>query len=130
MNMTLIVKNIPKLAFGSAVIVAVVIAVLSLEPSGGRPSLNLNDKLHHFIAYAVFSFLAVLGRHQRGILAVVLFVSAYGVLMEGLQGILPFNRSASWLDIIANLIGVAGGTLAALVVARVLMAYTSVTSRD
>ena len=90
------------------------IGVLSLLPGTDLPTQNLNDKLNHFIAYSILSFGAVVGRHSMALVWVVALVIGYGLVLEILQGVMPFGRSASWLDALANTGGVVIGTLGAL----------------
>lgn len=70
--------------------------------------------MNHFIAYGVLSFGAVLGRHAMGLSWTVTLVLAFGGVLEVLQGVMPYGRSASWLDVVANTCGVLIGTLGAL----------------
>ncbi|MEO9970914.1 MAG: VanZ family protein [Hyphomonadaceae bacterium] len=114
MKLDKIVDMVPRLALIGACACALVIAFLSLLPGDDLPSQNLNDKLNHFIAYGVLMGLAVLGRGARSLLWTGLLVAGYGLLLEGLQGVMPFGRSASLLDAIANTGGVLIGTLAGL----------------
>jgi VanZ family protein len=113
---------VPKLALAGAVICAVVIAVLSLLPGNDLPTENLNDKLNHFIAYGVLMALVILARGQMALIGAMALTSVYGLALEGLQGIMPYGRSASWLDALANaggvLIGAVLGTGTALLLDR------------
>lgn len=122
MTLDKIVEMVPRLARIGAVLCALVITVLSLLPGDDLPSQNLNDKLNHFIAYGVLMGLGVLGRGARSLLWTALVVTAFGLLLEGLQGVMPFGRSASWYDAIANtggvLIGIALGSIAQTVLVR------------
>ncbi len=72
------------------------------------------DKLVHFVFYF---FAVVLGMFclaerkgsgftlKRGLLITVLFSIGYGMLIELLQWIMPFEREADAWDILANTIG-------------------------
>lgn len=72
-------------------------------------SLFSPDKITHFGAYGVFALLlsACLRAHaaRRPALWAVLFASAYGVLMEILQGVSGTGRSYDPVDMVANLLG-------------------------
>ena len=114
MKLDKIVDMVPRLALIGACVCALVIAFLSLLPGDDLPAQNLNDKLNHFIAYGVLMGLSVLGRGARSLLWTGLLLTGYGLLLEGLQGVMPFGRSASLLDAIANTGGVLIGTLAGL----------------
>ena len=114
---------VPKLALLGAVICAVVIAVLSLLPGSDLPATNMNDKLNHFIAYGVLMALATLGRGRVRLLAIIAGIILYGLVLEGLQGMMPYGRSASWIDALANtggvLIGAGVGALLARGLAKI-----------
>ncbi len=82
----------------------------SLPGSGVIP-----DKVVHVAAYAVLAFLL-----RRGLLAssvaapavvAVLAAVAYGVLVEGIQSLLPWRR-AEWWDLGANALGAVLAVLA------------------
>lgn len=115
MNASLIKNKVPQLALIGAVIVTFTIAYLSLVPGEELPTQSLNDKVNHFIAYGVLSFLAVLGRHKTSLIMVIGLAIGYGALLEGAQGMMPYGRSASWLDALANTGGVMLGTPAAII---------------
>jgi len=86
MNASLIKNKAPQLALIGAVIVTFAIAYLSLLPGEELPAQSLNDKMNHFIAYGVLSFLAVLGRHKTSLIMVIGLAIGYGALLEGAQG--------------------------------------------
>ena len=110
----------PRLALVAAIVCAVAIAFLSLLPGEDLPSQNLNDKLNHFIAYGVLTCLAVVGRGSRSFLWVAALAIGYGALLEVLQGIMPYGRSASSLDALANAGGVVIGVVLAFCVQGLL----------
>jgi len=102
------------------VLAGLLIGVLSLLPGSELPSQTFNDKLNHFIAYGVLSFGAVVGRHRVPLLWVIALVIGYGLALEILQGLMPYERSASWLDALANTGGVLIGSICGLAFARYL----------
>lgn len=102
-------KWLPKLALFSALLMAGVIAYLSLMPGSALPEPSLNDKANHFIAYAALMTAATLGRHHLSLIAVGLIVMGLGLLLELAQGLMPYGRSASGLDALANTLGVVAG---------------------
>lgn len=110
---------VPRLAFTGAVLVAVAIAILSLLPGSNISTQNLNDKLNHFIAYSVLSALAVLSRVRWPVLAVVVAIILFGFGLEALQGLMPYGRSASWLDGLANTSGALFGAMAVLAIQQI-----------
>jgi VanZ family protein len=84
------------------------ILVLSLLPIG-HPSASPNDKVNHFIAYGSLMLVGYGG--YRSFKWVGLFVIAWGVLIEGLQGLTSY-RLLSYADILANSAGVVLGAAA------------------
>jgi hypothetical protein len=105
------------LAMWAALICCVVVG--SLAPAGsslmvaiGR--LHVWDKLQHFGAYLVLSFLPVIGfRDRRRGLMAGLSMFLLGVLMEAGQHFSP-GRAVELGDVVANGVGVSCGTLLAL----------------
>ena len=85
------------------------IGVLSLLPQEALPDTGISDKLEHLAAYAT---LCLIGQYafdsQVRRLATGLFL--YGVLLEGLQSLVP-GRYPSLADIVANSLGVGIGYL-------------------
>lgn len=79
------------------------------------------DKLVHVVFYFVAVVLGslCLGERRTGkhngkslVLPVIVFSVIYGIIIEGLQWIMPFNREADIWDIAANSLGaVLGGLL-------------------
>lgn len=120
MNWTQIFKALPKLALLGTGLAGILIGILSLLPGSELPAQSFNDKLNHFIAYGVLSFGAVVGRHRLALVWVIGLVIGYGLALEVLQGIMPFGRSASWLDAFANTGGVLIGSVCGLVLAHYL----------
>ncbi len=89
-----------------AVALAIVFAVLSLLPREYAVSSGLGDKVEHIAAYALLTFLAVPGWKERTSPWVIgLIIIGYGGLLEILQSIAP-GRDSSWLEIVANCLGV------------------------
>lgn len=124
MNVDSVIKRLPGLALIATVLVAITIAILSLLPGSDLPAQNLNDKVNHFIAYGVLTFLAVLGRHHISILKIAVLAIGYGLALEILQGVMPFGRTASELDAIANTGGVLIGLACGVLVGRYWLRQT------
>lgn len=124
MNVDSVIKRLPGLALIAMVLVTIAIAILSLLPGSDLPAQNLNDKVNHFIAYGVLTFLAVLGRHRISILKIAVLAIGYGLMLEILQGAMPFGRTASGLDAIANIGGVLIGTACGVLVGRYWLRQT------
>jgi len=82
------------------------------------------DKLNHVLAFAgpCFAGLAArAGRGWRSALAITLGLLLWGAALEGLQGLLP-PRSAEWLDLLADAVGIGVGVLAYVGARRLLRA--------
>lgn len=89
------------------------ITFLSLKSVSQQTSIRVNDKVGHFIAYALFSLNALVVWRQRTTkfkLGLGLALVGYGLLMEFLQGFVP-GREVSGFDLLANSIGVGIGYL-------------------
>ncbi len=79
------------------------------------------DKLVHFVFYFFAVVLGVLcltersreRRNSKGLIVpVIVFSIIYGIVVEGLQWIMPFGREADFWDILANSLGaILGGLL-------------------
>ncbi len=108
----------PRIVRSLAWIAAAATAVVSLGPqaesiAGEQPS----DKLLHLLVYAPLTVLFLTAEvgvrrsasHRRAA-AVIGAVVLYGAALEGLQAFLP-HRTAEALDLLANGVGVALGTL-------------------
>ena len=73
-----------------------------------------SDKLLHLIAYAGLAFLQPLSlKESRLIVRCAVFLVLWGILMEGAQWFVP-NRFPSFLDFVANTLGVLLGTWAGI----------------
>jgi len=85
-----------------------VVAITSLAPV---PDIGVSDKFAHFVTYAMLSgwfSLLVIRRASLG--WVVVGLIAYGIAIEGLQGMTDY-RLPEWGDVVANSTGVLLGTL-------------------
>lgn len=96
--------------FLSALVVFVAITVLSLMPPRTNLTIPTNDKVGHFIAYAVFSLnILLLGKNIMQYTLSTLLIGAYGILIEFLQSFV--GRETSFYDFLANSAGVSIGIL-------------------
>lgn len=95
---------------------AVTAACLLPLEIGGDSGFNIPyaDKISHFAFYAMAMLLGGLAARERyaprpgpAKPMVLLFFAllGYGLLIEGLQAVLPTGRSAEWLDAGANTLG-------------------------
>lgn len=74
-------------------------------------SISVSDKTYHLIAYflLMLSWLNVFCKKetfQKNVKYVILGCIIFGIIIEILQGIITSYRTASYLDIVANTIGV------------------------
>ncbi len=97
---------------GAFLVLAVI--VTGLLPSRDLPSLSLNDKLEHALAYAVTAvwFGGLIPRRHYWLLTVGLLV--LGAAIEIAQGAMHVGRTADFRDWLANAVGVAVGMGACL----------------
>ena len=87
----------------------IALILLSLIPLSGISPPGNSDKIAHFIAYcglAVFVYFIARSFNMR--LYLFLSVIALGILLEGLQIVIP-GRSFSYFDILANALGAVFG---------------------
>ena len=105
-----------------SIILAILIALLSLVPSSSMPdsalfSISFLDKIIHFSMYAFFGFVALLeSRCQiqctRFHLIMILIILIMSAVIEVLQATVVATRSAEWLDLLANFSGLIAGYIA------------------
>lgn len=93
--------------------VTVVVALIVLfTPASGVPSgFQHSDKIIHFILFAALTYTSRVA--EIGWARTALWVSAFAVLSEFLQAVLPLGRSGSVADVLADSAGVAVGLVAA-----------------
>ena len=98
-------------AFAGCVLGGVVL-IGSLASLDAPPIDGLNDKWHHFLAYGILALWWGLrySAEMRGAVAVVLFSSGYGALIEIFQYFTPF-RSFDMFDIVCNTAGATIGSI-------------------
>jgi hypothetical protein len=98
---------------------AIIILLASVPGGSGAPSLFGWDKLDHLTAFAALALLARAGwpGAQRWRTGAALFV--YGAGIELLQGSPLVSRTASFADLLANVVGIALGLALSLWLARV-----------
>ena len=120
-------RQVRSLWLGSTVVIAVLIAGLTLSPSASLPQSNLHlDKLAHMAAFfgLVFPTAALWPRVTAWIgLAAVL----YGGAIEVIQ---PYTgRSAEFADLLADGIGVGLGIVLGATLRRLILARRAVRAR-
>ncbi len=91
---------------GSAIVLSALVLVASLLPTEHIPAGN--DKVQHFLSYAVLAgwwFLVVQARLPKERAFIVIFLILFGGLIEILQGMTGY-READFADAFANSLGV------------------------
>ncbi|KQW44973.1 hypothetical protein ASD88_18900 [Pelomonas sp. Root662] len=96
----------------------IVITWLALSPAPPRTVDTGWDKSNHALAFAALAFAAVwaMWPRPRQWLVLVAALLVYGGAIEVAQGFVP-SRSADWLDVLADGLGIAIGLAAAWPVA-------------
>ena len=98
--------KLPKLWFGLAIIGLLALGVVSLIPA---PDLGGNDKIGHFMAYAMLSaWFSLLVEQRKSLWSILFGLIAYGLFLELLQGLTSY-RSGDLADAVANSLGVITG---------------------
>lgn len=101
--------NKEKLFLVSLILVFTGIAILSLLPPKSIEKIGEHDKINHFIAYAVLSLnVGLVVKKLKTYLFCLPALIGYGLILEYLQGFVP-GRQPSWLDAIANTMGICIG---------------------
>ncbi len=84
----------------------------TLLPTDEEIGINVweHDKLVHFLAFGVWTFLygvvrAVRKGNRPNLWIVFVLGTSYGLLVELLQFVMPINRSPELLDFIADMLG-------------------------
>ena len=96
------------------VLLVLAVTYSCLVPARDLPSVSLNDKFEHGIAYVVMMlwFGGLFPRRQYWIL--VLALLAFGAAIEVAQGVMHLGRTADVMDWLADAGGVAVGLVACL----------------
>jgi hypothetical protein len=98
--------KLPKLWFGLAIIGLLALGVVSLIPA---PDLGGNDKIGHFISYAMLSaWFSLLVEQRKSLWSILFGLIVYGLLLEFLQGLISY-RSGDLADAVANSLGAITG---------------------
>ena len=96
------------------VIGLIAVIALSIMPAGAIPDPEISDKLAHMAAYAALALAGGIAyRGTRSLLILVAGLLLLGVSLELVQAFVP-GRSASGYDSLANTIGIALGSAAAI----------------
>ena len=104
-------RNLSRIAF---IVGLLAVILLSLLPPEALPDPGTWDKLNHVMAYAALALAGGLGfRGLRSLLLIGIGLLILGAGIEIAQAALTY-RSASAYDALANLIGIALGSIAAI----------------
>jgi len=104
-----------------ALLWAGIVLFYSLQPSVELPGIFrlVQDLVLHFGAYSGVSFLLMgYSRSNAGPLKVSVLSFGYGLAVEILQPLVAEGRVFSWLDVLANSLGIACGIVLALIIRR------------
>lgn len=93
----------------SAILVGLGITVLSLMPPSSGVEIHVNDKIGHFVAYAVWMVNIGLLVSSKNYWKIILAILVYSGIMEFFQSFIP-GREVSFYDMMANTIGAIIGT--------------------
>ena len=70
--------------------------------------IEFEDKIVHFLAYAILCFLVFLSfslqKINKSLIYAALF--AFGIILEFIQGVMPHARVSELLDVVANTLGI------------------------
>jgi len=104
---------VPKILFHITTIsYTILLAIGSLAKINNQSTFNIKyeDKIVHFLAYAILCMLVFLSLTIKGInkslLYAVLFAFIYGIVLELLQSMMTHTRVSEGLDIVANTLGI------------------------
>ena len=95
------------------------VTILALMPAPPEALTSGSDKLNHALAFGSLGCSGCLGSSgsRRAILLAAMALIAFGALIEVIQLFIP-GRSAEWLDLAADAIGIACGSGFALLLLR------------
>lgn len=101
-----------------AIVWTIIMLLGCLTPHKDLPGelVTFNDKFMHVVIFAPFALLWILAgfRMSSILIAGILF----GGVIEALQYILPINRSADWIDLLADAVGTVVGVFMAWAVQK------------
>lgn len=117
-------KLYPAIERAGFFVALIAVLVLALLPASRLEQFGLNigfhsDKLNHASAFAVLTFLGILGWPQRKAW-VVIFLALVGGAIEVLQGTSLIARDLDVLDWVADCLGISCGLIAVICLRRVL----------
>jgi VanZ family protein len=103
------------LSAGAALVLLV--TYLCLRPSGGgEQTFPSADKWAHFLAFFALAGTLLALVERRHYAVVCLGLLAFGGAIEIAQYLMPYGRSAEWLDLAADGLGLVAGVLLSLLI--------------
>ena len=85
------------------------ILLISIKPGASSQLITGLDKFAHFISFFAITFLLLSAyRFNKPYLTSIILLAAFGLAIELVQYYLPY-RIFSWVDFIADLIGILAG---------------------
>ena len=106
-----------QLALALVVLYFIALTAFSLINLGDIPNLgsSFDDKIYHFVAYAMFTLLLYNYLNavpiKSSIFYTILIATGYGILMEVLQNLITESRVSDIYDIMANFFGIIFGAI-------------------
>lgn len=87
------------------------VLVVALLPPNDAPSFFVLDKLNHILAFFALSSIARVLWPRRSIALLFTLLIVFGGSIELLQSLMPFGRTAEWMDFGADVIAILLGLL-------------------
>jgi VanZ family protein len=81
-------------------------AYLALRPPTQLLPASIGDKLQHALSYVAMGLWFGALFQRRHLVRVALALFGFGLVIEGLQAVLPYGRMAEWPDVVANSSGI------------------------
>ena len=97
--------------YSLSVFYSIALIIVSLVRLNNLPNLNtgFDDKIGHFLFYAIFCMLWFLSFHslkiKRSLFAATTFSILFGLIIELLQGVVSDHRTSDVYDFLANTMG-------------------------
>jgi VanZ family protein len=99
-----------RLARIGLVVAAVIAFVFAIMPAIPGPE-TYNDKVLHGGTFFVLACLASVGWRRSSIIVLFVALTAFGGLIEIVQGLDLLGRDADWHDLVADMVGAALGLI-------------------
>ncbi|MGC4028051.1 MAG: VanZ family protein [Steroidobacteraceae bacterium] len=104
----------PRLWFAAGLLLAGLVAVMSLLPPADLPKVHVWDKAEHAGAYFLLAFWFGSVIFRRDLPGLVIALLIFGAAIEVAQGAMGLGRQADWHDLLADGIGALLGVLLVL----------------